>query len=148
MFCFVVMTKKKANKVVKILGRPKAIETPETLYKLFEQYKKNVKSKPFKVKDWVGGYASEVKREKEKPLTMEGFECSVPYPKTLDQYFANKEDRYLNFVAICSRIRKEIRDDQISGGMAGLYNPSITQRLNNLVDKSETIISEQPLLPD
>ena len=25
--------------------------------------------------------------------------------------------------------------DQIEGGMAGIYNPSITQRLNNLVEK-------------
>jgi len=30
-----------------------------------------------------------------------------------------------------------IRQDQISGGMVGQYNPSITQRLNGLVEKSQ-----------
>jgi hypothetical protein len=29
--------------------------------------------------------------------------------------------------------------------MAGIYNPSITQRLNNLVDKVEQTVIEQPL---
>jgi hypothetical protein len=29
--------------------------------------------------------------------------------------------------------------------MAGMYNPSITQRLNNLVEKTQTTIVEQPL---
>jgi hypothetical protein len=32
--------------------------------------------------------------------------------------------------------------------MAGIYNPSITQRLNGLVDKQETTIREQPLFPE
>jgi hypothetical protein len=32
--------------------------------------------------------------------------------------------------------------------MAGIYNPSITQRLNNLVDKQEIAHVEQPLFND
>jgi hypothetical protein len=55
----------------------------------------------------------------------------------MDHYFSNREGRYEDFVGICTRIRKEIRDDQIKGGMAGIFNPSITQRLNNLVEKTE-----------
>jgi hypothetical protein len=38
-------------------------------------------------------------------------------------------------VSVCSRIRKNIREDQIAGGMAGIYNASITQRLNGLTEK-------------
>ena len=38
-----------------------------------------------------------------------------------------------------------MRQDQIEGGMAGMYNPSITQRLNSLVEKTQTTIIEQPL---
>ena len=127
---------KKKNKV----GRPKAIESPEAMYNLFQEYCEHTKANPIKVKDWVGGMAKPVVREKEIPLTMEGFEIygfRQGIVIGLDQYFANREGRYEDFVSICSRIRKEIRDDQIRGGMAGIYNPSITQRLNNLVEKTE-----------
>ena len=127
---------KKKNKV----GRPKAIESPEVMYQLFQEYCEHIKANPIKVKDWVGGMAKPVVREKEVPLTMEGFEIygfRQGIVIGLDQYFANREGRYEDFVSICSRIRKEIRDDQIKGGMAGIFNPSITQRLNNLVEKTE-----------
>lgn len=129
-------------------GRPPKIKDPEHLYQLFKEYKKEVKSSPFLVKDWVGKDADEVYREKEKPLTFEGFECyvwDVGVSKGIDHIFANQGGRYKRFLSICSRIKKEIRQDQIAGGMAGLYNPSITQRLNNLVDKVETTVIEQPL---
>jgi hypothetical protein len=69
---------------------------------------------------------------------MEGFEVfcfNQGLNSELSHYFANYQGRYADFVAICAHIRKEIRADQIEGGMAGMYNPSITQRLNGLVDK-------------
>lgn len=123
------------------MGLHKMIESPEEMYKLFVQYKESIKGKPILIKDWVGKDAEQVKREKERPLTMEGFENFVAdidgMPYSLEQYFSNREDRYSDFVAICSRIRRAIRQDQIEGGMSGIYNPSITQRLNALVDKQE-----------
>jgi hypothetical protein len=64
------------------------------------------------------------------------------------QYFVNQENMYNEYLNICMRVRKAIREDQISGGMVGQYNPSITQRLNGLVEKQETTIKEQPLFPD
>jgi len=123
------------------MGLHKLIKNPEQLYDLFKEYKESIKGKPILIKDWVGKDAEQVKREKERPLTMEGFEnyvADIPgMPDGLDQYFSNREERYSDFVAICSRIRRAIRQDQIEGGMAGIYNPSITQRLNSLVDKQE-----------
>jgi hypothetical protein len=133
------------------VGRPPKIESPEMLYELFQQYKKDVKSTPILVHDFVGKDASEVRREKEKPLTFEGFECFVwdkGISKGIDHIFSNQGGRYKRFLSICSRIKKEIRADQIQGGMAGIYNPSITQRLNNLVDKVEQTVIEQPLFAD
>ena len=121
------------------MGKPKYIETPERLWELFLAYKKEVKSNPVIIKDWVGKDAEEVHREREKPLTMVGFECfvldhtEITYPD-LTHYFENKDNRYNDFVRICSRIKRNIQEDQISGGMAGIYNPSITQRLNSLTD--------------
>jgi hypothetical protein len=57
-------------------------------------------------------------------------------------------DRYGDYVSICTRIRKNIRQDQIEGGMTGIYNTSITQRLNNLTEKHEVTHREQPLFGD
>lgn len=134
------------------MGKKKYIETPELMWDYFLQYKKYVKDNPIIVKDWVGKDATDVYREKEKPLTIDGFECwcyDNDIISDLSQYFANTEQRYTEYQTICSRIRKAVRTDQIEGGMAGIYNPSITQRLNGLVDKSEqTVKQEQPLFPD
>jgi hypothetical protein len=111
------------------------------MWELFEAYVEKTKSNPILVQDYVGKDGMEVRREKERPLTMEGFELycfALGIISELGDYFANKNGKYGEFSAICSRIRKAIRDDQIQGGMAGIYNPSITQRLNGLVDKQET----------
>ena len=133
------------------MGKNKYIETPEKMWEYFESYRKEVKSKPIRVQDYVGKDAEMVYREKERPLTIDGFECwcaDNEIISDLSQYFANTEQRYTNYQTICSRIRKAVRNDQIEGGMAGIYNPSITQRLNGLVEKNETTIKEQPLFPE
>jgi hypothetical protein len=125
------------------MGRYKLIESPEKMWELFVAYKESAKKKPILVQDFVGKDGMEVRRERERPLTMEGFECfvmdntEINYPD-LCHYFSGADDSYKDFFAICSRIKREIRQDQISGGMAGIYNPSITQRLNNLVEKTDT----------
>lgn len=137
------------------MGKRKYIETPEKMWELFTEYKQWVKSNPIKVQDYVGKDAEMVYRSKERPLTIDGFECwcyDNEIISDLSQYFANTEQRYTEYQTICSRIRKAVRTDQIDGGMAGIYNPSITQRLNGLTEKieSEVIVSEKVVakLPD
>jgi hypothetical protein len=134
------------------MGKRKYIETPEKLLEYFEEYKKETKNNPIKVQDYVGKDADMVYRTKERPLTIDGFEVWL-FKKgiigDLSHYFANTDNKYSNYLTICTHIRKEVRSDQIEGGMAGIYNPSITQRLNNLVERQEnTIVTEQPLFPD
>ena len=122
-------------------GREKYIESPEKMMEYFEAYKQQVKGNPITFTDWVGGMGMQVTREKERPLTMEGFENYLFVNGILadvSDYFENKQGRYAEYAPICRTIRKLIRQDQIEGGMAGIYNPSITQRLNGLVDKAET----------
>lgn len=133
------------------MGKNKYIQTPEILWQYFIDYKKEVKSSPILVQDYVGKDANMVFREKEKPLTIEGFENYLEDNEiinNLSQYFANTENRYVDYQTICSRIKRNIRQDQIAGGMAGIYNPSITQRLNNLVEKSEVINIEKPIFKE
>ena len=130
------------------MGRPNKIHSPEHLWELFQEYKKKTKENPFIVKDYVGKDADLVYREKERPLTIEGlnnYVFDIGIIHGLDNYFANSRGRYKKFSSICRAIKEQIRQDQIEGGMAGMYNPSITQRLNNLVEKTQTTIVEQPL---
>jgi len=128
------------------MAKHKYIETPEKLFELFEAYRKEVKSTPRTNHVFVGKDGMDARQELERPLTLEGFQnycedniCCV------NQYFDNQDKRYDDYITICSRIRRIIRQDQIEGGLVGQYNPSITQRLNNLKEQTETTIIEQPL---
>jgi hypothetical protein len=129
------------------MARPKGtknIETPEKMMEVFLAYKIHVKSNPIIVKDWVGGMAKEIEREKERPLTLEGFSVycfEQGITKNVHDYFKNLNEAYNDYSPICSRIKEMIRIDQIEGGMAGIYNPSITQRLNSLTEKVESQVT-------
>lgn len=120
------------------MAKTKYIETPEKMWQLFDEYRGKTKNDPIEVQDFVGKDGDEVYRKRERPLTMEGFEnyCFINHGLlSIDQYFQNQDNAYKDYLSICRAIRKVIRQDQIEGGMAGIYNPSITQRLNNLVEK-------------
>lgn len=121
------------------MPKPKLIETPEKLWDIFKEYKEYIITNPRTIEKALqsGKIATEKLRV---PLTMEGFELFVfekGLNSELSHYFSNKDNRYSDYVAICQRIKKAIRNDQIEGGMVGQYNPSITQRLNNLTEKTD-----------
>ncbi len=132
-------------------GKKKYIETPEKLLEYFNEYKKEVKSNPRTKHVFVGKDAVSEREELERPLTLEGFEIycfEKGYINDLGDYFSNKNDKYSDYSTICLYIKKIIRDDQITGGMVGQYNASITQRLNGLKDQIEQTNIEQPLFPE
>lgn len=128
-------------------------KTPDELLNVWHAYKNELKDKS---KEWpkVQYVGKEAERKVDYPvlpLTLEGLYryCWETDIGTIEQYFTNKGGYYDDFVSICSRIKLEIREQQITGGMIGAYNPSITQRLNSLVDKQEnTVKVEQPLFGD
>lgn len=116
-------------------------KTPEELYAAFEAYKKDLDEK---AKDWlkvqyVGKDGDRVTDKYKLPYTFEGFKvyCYKEYGK-IEQYFLNQDGLYDDFMSICSHIKEEIRNNQITGGLLGVYNPSITQRLNGLTDKTSS----------
>ena len=120
------------------MAKHKYIKTPEALWELFVKYATEVKNNPRK-KDVFGGKDFDHRYESlERPLTMVGFEVFC-YKEIgcVNHYFDNTDGRYEEYSTICSRIRAEIKADQIDGGMCGVYNTSITQRLNGLTDKQE-----------
>ena len=122
------------------MPKHKYIETPERLWQLFKDYELYAKSNPIIVEDYVGKDAELVKRKKEVPLSVDSFEdylFELGIINDLGDYFSNKDERYTEYATICRAIKRKCRKDQINGGMAGIYNPSITQRLNNLVEQSK-----------
>lgn len=133
------------------MAKHKYIESPEKLWEYFTQYKKWVKDNPRYKIEYVGRDGERVQTPLERPLTIDGFECylsDLGIISDLSNYFANSNNAYSEFSTICLRIRKEVRTDQIEGGMVGQYNASITQRLNALKEHTENTNIEQPLFPD
>ena len=111
---------------------------PGELEKAFQEYKEfvhTIECEKWKKFQYVGKEGHRVEDKLKVPLTIEGFEnfCYNKYG-CVNQYMDNKGKYFNEFVTICSRIKSEIRQDQITGGLLGFYNPSITQRLNSLVD--------------
>jgi len=119
-------------------GQGKYIETPELMLQLFEEYVKETKSNPRIVNVFGGKDFNEKQNRLERPLTFEGFNvfCFHKYGMVKD-YFNNQDGRYEDYITVCKYIKEIIRKDQIEGGMVGQYNSSITQRLNNLVEKTD-----------
>ena len=127
-------------------------KTPEDLEKAWLAFKEDVKvqGEQWKRVQYVGKDGLKKEDPAKVPLTLEGFKrfCRNNYGE-VQHYFENKEGYYEEFGGICRAIREEIREDQIIGGLLSFYNPSITQRLNGLVEKQETSITiEQPLFGD
>jgi len=121
--------------------KKKYIETPEKMWEYFIAYRDEIKGNPKRKNDFAGKDADEVFRKLERPLTMEGFNNYLEDNEIIGDvgdYFENRNNKYISYSAICSRIKRNIRQDQIEGGMVGIYNPSITQRLNSIIERSET----------
>jgi len=116
------------------MGKRKYIETPGALYQLFEEYKSSLKPREIQ-KATPKGVVSEWHMP---PLTMSGFR-TFGHKKgvTIHHYFSNTDNAYSEYRSICLCIEDEIRTDQIEGGMVGQFNPSITQRLNGLTEKTD-----------
>jgi hypothetical protein len=128
------------------MAKHKYIETPEKMWELFLQYVNEVKNNPRKKHTFVGKDGISDFELLERPLVFEGF-YNYCYDNVgcIDQYFENRDGRYSDYVAICSRIKRTIREDQITGGLVGQYNPSITQRLNNLTERVDTTTQGQAI---
>mgnify|MGYP003650110406 CR=1 FL=1 len=128
-------------------GHPPNIKDVQHMEKLWQDFKNNLEEqaeKWLKVQ-YVGKEGERVTDAQKLPLTFEGFKayCHDIGIGTVEQYFTNQDDYYDKYIGVCSRIKNEIRNDQIVGGLLGFWNSSITQRLNGLTDKQE-IKTDQP----
>jgi hypothetical protein len=115
---------------------------PDELHEAWCRYVhwlKNDEAKRWPKVQYVGKDGERVEDYPKLPYTLEGFKrfCYLEYG-SVEQYFWNKDGLYDDFVGICSHIKEWIREDQIVGGLLGNYNPSITQRLNGLTERTQT----------
>lgn len=121
------------------MAKHKYIETPEKLWELFEAYRKEVKSNPKIIYEYHGKDGEERQKPLERPLILEGFYCYCAEKiGSVHQYFKNQDQLYNEYMPIITRIKEEIRQDQIVGGMVGMYNSNLTARLNGLREQTET----------
>lgn len=112
--------------------------TPQELEKYFEQYKEWVKENPILVQDYVGKDGKEVDRKRQRPLTIDGFEIWLRHNakiKSCQHILDNVNSAYGDFVEVARYIKSSIKNDQVEGGMVGIYSHSITARLNGLTEK-------------
>ena len=126
--------------------RPKHIPTPEKMWELFDGYRTWCKSTPRYSYSLSTKTGEATAIPLERPLTQVGFrtyaadkECSV------QDYFANTDSRYSEYRTVCTHIKKEIRNDQITGGMVGQFNPSITQCLNALKEHTDVTSGDEKI---
>jgi len=119
---------------------------PEDLLKAWNEYKEDrvEEAKKYPKVQYVGREGKRVEDYTILPLTLSGFKvfCHLKYG-TVQHYFDNTDNYYDDFCAICSHIRDQIKENQITGGMLGIYNASITQRLNGLTDKQEVKVEDK-----
>ena len=94
---------------------------------------------------YVGREGQRMEDYPKLPYTFDGF-CVFCYKNygVVQQYFENQGGLYGDFIGICSHIKQEIRECQVTGGLLGVFNASITQRLNNLVEKVEDVTPQAP----
>lgn len=130
-------------------GRPRNFNDPIEIWNLFLEYKKFCEENPRFTYTASQGRLLQIPHI--KPLTIDGFETFC-YGKslTISHYFENREGRYEDFCDIVTRIKKEIRGDQLEGAFIGQYSSNIVARLNNISEKTENINKniEVPLFPD
>src|SRR4051812_18997972 len=129
------MAKKNGN-----IHPTRIFKTPEDLEKAWGEFKNDldIQSTEWLKIQYVGKDGVRMADAQKVPMTFEGFKrfCRNKYGE-VEQYFTNQDNCYDDFIGICRAIKDEIRENQIIGGLLGFYNPSITQRLNGLADKSE-----------
>jgi hypothetical protein len=133
------------------LDNGKYIDSPETLWSLFEEYVLHEKNNPMFKREYVGKDGDEKDTPLETPITFEGFECYLADRKViqdLGDYSSDKDGRYTIYATIITRIRKNCYVHNFKGAAVGLFNPSLIARKLGLTDKSEVVHKEQPLFPD
>lgn len=123
------------------MGKHKYIESPEELWKLFEEYVMFEKKNPMFKTEYVGKEGRPVTTALETPITFEGFECYLSEKgiiEDLGDYAKNKSERYTDYAPIITRIRKNCFVHNFKGASVGLFNANLIAKKLGLSEKIQT----------
>lgn len=141
----------KANKV----GRPKNLKSPKILMAAAKEYFEWCDENPVIKNEMIksGEHAGSIVAVPIlRPYTWYGLEMWLRDKNIvakLDDYRANSRDAYSEFADSLMHITNIIRDQQLTGGLADIFNSNLISRVLGLTEKSEsTVTIEQPLFPD
>jgi hypothetical protein len=136
------MAKQSKEEIKNKVGRPRLLSSPEEFWDLFERYVEWTKLNPVIKRELSGRTGQVVEIPIDRPLTIDGF-LSFCWGRVgnVEHYLLNTNGAYSDFLSISIRIKSEIRDNQVSGGVAGLYNANLTARLNGLTEKVQNEIT-------
>lgn len=121
-------------------GRPRKIESPERLEELFIKYKVWASQNPWIKKDFIksGEFAGQiVDLPTERPLTEWGLAVFIGMSRSnLIEYSKRPE-----FQDIYARIKDEMSEQKISGGLSGAYNPMLVSRIEGIAENQNLNLS-------
>jgi len=137
------MGKKQKTIPVRAVGQPRAIESPEKLWDLFLAYVQKQSENPWLKVDYVGQKADKVIVPLARPITMEGFECYLwdeGIAHGIDQYAANRDGRYPEYVSIIKLIRQNCFKQNFEGAAVGAFNANLIARKLGIRDQVDSSI--------
>lgn len=130
-------------------GRDVIFFDPDFLWMAACEYFESVDARTWDAKDWVGKDAKEVKRQHLTPYTLSGLclflDVNPGYLTEFKESAAYRED--VQFSVIIARIENIIRTQQLEGAMTGFFNPMLTAKLCELVDKKDITSGGNALAP-
>lgn len=128
-------------------GKPRAIETPEKLWELFQEYITWSKENPYRVHTHTIKGVKQY-QDKERALTYVGFEgwlClnEIVYDLTHYEVANNTKDhKSVDYRTTIAKIKRVCSLDTIGGSQANVYNANISSRLEGLAEKSEVKVED------
>lgn len=126
--------------------KPKLIESPERLLKLWREYVQWCAENPYTKNDFRGSDAIEVELKQERPPIIEGFEgwlSKQDIIRDLKDYLANTDGAYDDFKEVVKQIRSESRGILTQGALSNVWNANLAGRYLGIANVTEQKITHE-----
>lgn len=125
---------------LKKMGRPPRFATAEDIWNEFVAYVDFVDKHKIDLPTHIvkGSHRDEGRGgQVARPLTLTGFMVFAGVGSKWQDFARHQCERGNEFSEVITRIRNIVSNDQIEGGVAGIYNSNLTARLNGLTEKQQ-----------
>lgn len=120
-------------------GRPRKIDSPEQLWDLYEQYKKWAAKNPWYRNELIrsGSRSGEIMQiPLSRPLTVWGFATFLGISRN-GLLVYGKEESHREYFGTYQRIRSDMAQHTIEGGLLEGYNPNLVARIEGIRDTAD-----------